>query len=70
VVWWLGSDGKSAEVEELGGGDVQPWIRGEENGDGCGEGRVRASAFYRGRREAGAPMAASIAGHEGAGYTQ
>jgi hypothetical protein len=56
-------------VEELGGGDARPRRGGEENEDGCGEGRVRASAFYRGRREAGAPMAASIAGHEGADYT-
>jgi hypothetical protein len=26
-----------------------------ENGGGCGEDRARASAFYRGRREAEAP---------------
>jgi hypothetical protein len=36
------------------------------NGDGCGEDRVRASAFYRGQREVEAPVAASMAGHEGA----
>jgi hypothetical protein len=29
---------------------------------------VRASAFYRGRREAEAPVAASMAGLEGVGY--
>jgi hypothetical protein len=28
---------------------------GEENGDGCGEDWARASAFYRGRREAEVP---------------
>jgi hypothetical protein len=38
---------------------------------GMGAVRVgRASAFYRGWREAEAPMAASIAGHEGASYMQ
>jgi hypothetical protein len=42
-------------AEELGGGDAQASRGGEENGDGCGEDRVRASAFYRGRREAEAP---------------
>jgi hypothetical protein len=36
------------------------------NGDGCGEDRVRASAFYRGQREPEAPVAASMASHEGA----
>jgi hypothetical protein len=57
-------------VEELGGGEARAQRGGEENRDGCGEGRVRASAFYRGRREAGAPVVASMADHEGAGYTQ
>jgi hypothetical protein len=57
-------------VEELGGGEAQARRGGEENGDGCGEDWMRASAFYRGRREAEAPVAASMAGHEGAGYTQ
>jgi hypothetical protein len=42
-------------AEELGGGDAQAWRGGEENGDGCGEDQARASAFYRGRREAKAP---------------
>jgi hypothetical protein len=57
-------------VEELGGGEARARRGGEENGDGCGEDRVRASAFYGGRREAEALVAASMAGHEGTGYTQ
>jgi hypothetical protein len=28
---------------------------GEESEDGCGEGRARASVFYKGRREVEAP---------------
>jgi hypothetical protein len=47
-----GDDGKSAVAEGLGGGDARARRGGEESGDGCGEDRVRASAFYRGRREA------------------
>jgi hypothetical protein len=31
---------------------------------------VRASAFYRGQREAEVPVAASMASHEGTSYTQ
>jgi hypothetical protein len=69
AAWWPGSNGKSAVGEELGGGDVQPRRGVEEKGDQCGESRVRASAFYRGRREAGA-LAASIADNEGVGYPQ
>jgi hypothetical protein len=55
-------------VEELGCGEARARTGGEENGDGCGEDRVRASAFYRVRREAEAPVAASMVGREGAGY--
>jgi hypothetical protein len=55
-------------VEELGGGEARARRGGEENGDRCDEDRVRALAFYRSRREAEAPMPASMAGHEGAGY--
>jgi hypothetical protein len=52
VVRWPSDDGKAAASEELSGGGARAQ-RGEEvSGDGCGEGWVRASAFYRGRREA------------------
>jgi hypothetical protein len=57
-------------VEELGGGEARARTGGEENGDRSGEDRVRASTFYRGRREEEAPVVASMAGHEGAGHTQ
>jgi hypothetical protein len=57
-------------VEELGGGEARARRGGEENGDGSGEDRVRASTFYRGQREAEPPVVASMAGHEGTGYTQ
>jgi hypothetical protein len=55
---------RSSEVAMFDLGE-EGWRRWDE----CGESQVRASAFYIGRREAGAP-AASIAGHEGAGYPQ
>jgi hypothetical protein len=42
-------------AEGLRGGDARAQRGGEESGDGCNEGRVRASAFYRGRREAEVP---------------
>jgi hypothetical protein len=42
-------------AEELRGGDARARRGGEENGDGCGEDRARASTFYRGRREAEVP---------------
>jgi hypothetical protein len=44
---WPGNDGK-AVAEELGGGGARAWRGEEESGDGCGEDRARASAFYRG----------------------
>jgi hypothetical protein len=44
----LGDDGKAAAAEELGGGGSRARRREEESGDGCGEDRARASAFYRG----------------------
>jgi hypothetical protein len=44
----LGDDGKAAAAEELGGGGARARRREEESGDGCGEDRARASAFYRG----------------------
>jgi hypothetical protein len=64
-------------VEELGGGEAQAQRGGEENGDGCGEDWVRASAFYRGWREAETPVVASMAAmkvlvtrsEEGGGFT-
>jgi hypothetical protein len=37
---------------ELGGGGAQAWREEGKSGDWCGGGRARASAFYRGRREA------------------
>jgi hypothetical protein len=42
-------------VERLRGGDARAQRGGEESGDGCSEDRARASAFYRGQREAEAP---------------
>jgi hypothetical protein len=39
-------------AKEFGGGDARARRGGEENGDGCDEDRARASAFYRGRKEA------------------
>jgi hypothetical protein len=63
----LGNDGKSTPVEELRGGDARTRRGGEESEDGCGEDRARASTFYRGWREV---EVASMAGHEGASYTQ
>jgi hypothetical protein len=63
-------------AEELGGGDAQAWRGGEENGDGCGEDQARASAFYRGRREAEAlwrlqwsAMKAPVTHSEEGGFT-
>jgi hypothetical protein len=50
-------------VKGLGGGEARSRRGGEENGDVCGEDRVRASAFYRGRREPEAPVVASMASH-------
>jgi hypothetical protein len=44
----LGDDGKAVAAEELGGGGARAQRREEESGDGCGEDRARASAFYRG----------------------
>jgi hypothetical protein len=41
--------------EGLRGGDARAQRGGEESADGCGEDPVRASAFYRGWREAVAP---------------
>jgi hypothetical protein len=57
-------------VEELEGGEARAQRGGEENRDGCGEDQVRASAFYWDRREVEAPVAASMASHEGASYMQ
>jgi hypothetical protein len=42
-------DGKAVAAEELGGGGSRAQRGEEERGDECGEGQVRASAFYRGR---------------------
>jgi hypothetical protein len=66
-------DGKATAVEELSGGGARAWRGEEENGDGCGEDRARASAFYRGRREAEAPgiqWPASMQRLEDVGYSE
>jgi hypothetical protein len=47
-----GDDDKAAAVEELGGGGTRSQRGEEDSKDGCGEERVRASASYRGWREA------------------
>jgi hypothetical protein len=51
----LGNGGEEAVVEAIGGGGARARRGEEESRDGCGEDWVRASASYRGRREAEAP---------------
>jgi hypothetical protein len=66
-------DGKVVEVEELGGGGARAQRGEEENRDGCGEGQVRASAFYRGQRVVETPgtqWSSSMPGLEDAGYSE
>jgi hypothetical protein len=66
-----GDGGKAAAVEELDGGGARAQRGEAESGDGCGKDRSRASAFYRGRREAealGIQWPASMPGLEGADY--
>jgi hypothetical protein len=46
---------EEAAVEAIGGGGARARRGEEESRDGCGEDWVRASASYRGRREAEAP---------------
>jgi hypothetical protein len=68
----LGDDGKAAVVKELSGGGARA-RRGEDIGDRCGEGWVRASAFFRVWRELEAPgpqWSASMPGLEDAGYSE
>jgi hypothetical protein len=48
-----GDDGNAAVSEEIGGGGARARRGEEESEDGCGKDRARASAFYRGQREAG-----------------
>jgi hypothetical protein len=70
---WPGNDGKVAAEEELGGGGTQARRGEEESGDGCSEDRLRASAFYRGRREVealGTQWPASMTGLEDVGYSE
>jgi hypothetical protein len=59
-------------VKELSGGGARA-RRGEDIGDRCGEGRVRASAFFRVWRELEAPgtqWPASMPGLEDVGYSE
>jgi hypothetical protein len=66
-VRWPGHDGKVVAAEELGGDGARA-RRGEEE---CGEDQLRASAFYRGRREAealGTQWPVSMPGLEDTSY--
>jgi hypothetical protein len=68
-----GAECKAAVVEELGGGGTQARRGEEESGDGCSKDRLRASAFYRGRREVealGTQWPASMTGLEDVGYSE
>jgi hypothetical protein len=53
MVRWPGDDGKAAVAEELDGSGTRARRGDEESWDGCCEGRVRASAFYKGWRQVG-----------------
>jgi hypothetical protein len=68
-----GDDGKAAVAEEIGGGGARAWRGEEESEDGCGKDRARASAFYRGRREAealGIQWPTSMLSLEDSGYSE
>jgi hypothetical protein len=73
AVRWPGGDSKAAAVEKLGGGGARAQRGEEESRDGYNEDRVRASAFYRGRREVaalGTQWPASIPVLEDTGYSE
>jgi hypothetical protein len=72
AVRWPGDDSKAVAAEELGGGGTRAQRGEEESGDGCREDWARASAFYRGQREAevsGIQWPTSMPGLEDAGYS-
>jgi hypothetical protein len=68
-----GDDGKAMAAEELDGGGARARRGEEESGDGCGDGRARALAFYRVRRQVealGTQWPASISDPKDAGYSE